>query len=99
MEHREGSAKGKVHAVWTEKGPEAAFKKAVALGKAESTARTWNSEFKKDAEGGKKKSAKPAPAKKAAKSSGKKAAKAAKPAKKRVRNRVKRERIEEGASA
>lgn len=44
--HRAGSAKGKVHQTFDEKGAEAAIARAVKLGKAESTGRTWVSEWK-----------------------------------------------------
>lgn len=43
--HRDGSAKGKVHQTFDEKGKDAAIARAKKLGKAESTARTWVSEW------------------------------------------------------
>ena len=56
--HRPGSAKGKVHVVYVEKGAEAALKKALSLDKAESTARTWISEWKNGTGGSTKKATK-----------------------------------------
>jgi hypothetical protein len=92
--HRPGSAKGKVHAIYIEKGAEAAYKKAAALGKADSTARTWVSEWK-NATGDTKKVAKKARTK-AAKTSARKPVKAAKTSKGKkspAKKAVKRERI------
>lgn len=46
-DHRAGSAKGKCHKVWDDtKDVDKVVAKAVALGKAETTGRTWASEFK-----------------------------------------------------
>ena len=94
LDHRPDSAKGKVHEVFDTKGKDAAIKKAIALGKQESTARTWCSQFKDGAKT--KKKAAPA---KAAKKTVKKAAPAKKkaPAKKAP---AKREKLaEQRASA
>jgi len=94
-DHRAGSAKGKVHKIFDKDGPEAAIKLAVKLGKAETTARTWCSEWRNTSATKKsKKSAKASarkPVAKKAKTSAKKPAKKAKA--------VKRERIAENAAA
>jgi hypothetical protein len=91
--HRAGSAKGKVHQTFDEDGAEAAIKRAKKLGKAETTARTWVSEWKNAGPAKKKAKKDAAPAKKSAKkTSAKKKAPAKKPA-------VKRERITEARAS
>lgn len=102
-DHRAGSAKGKVHKAFDKEGPEAAIKLGKKLKKADTTVRTWMSEWRnagsakkaKAAKAGKKTSRSSArkpvkAAKTSAKKPAKKAAKAAKP--------VKRERITEAAA-
>lgn len=87
-DHRAGSSKGKVHEVFDKKGKDAAIARAKQLKIQESTARTWCSSWANAKPAKKaKKAAKAAPAKKAAK-------KAAAP-----RKTIKRERVEERASA
>ena len=85
-DHRPGTAKGEVHRVYDDKGPEAAIKKAVALGKLETTARTWISSWKSGV-GAKKTVKAKAPATKKAtakKATVKKTAKVKKPAAKKA---------------
>lgn len=89
--HRAGSNKSLVHKVFDEKGKDAALKKASALGLADSTARTWCSQWARDGKKGKSSkgptTAKKAAAKPAAKPAAKKPAakKSAAPKKTRVR--------------
>lgn len=86
--HRAGSAKGKVHKAFDEKGKDAAIALAARLEKAESTARTWVSEW---SNGTAKKSSKKA----TSKASKANARKPVKPAgkKKAAKKATKRERL------
>lgn len=85
--HRAGSNKSLVHKVFDEKGKDAALKKASALGLADSTARTWCSQWARDGKKGKSSKGPTTAKKAAAKPAAKKPAakKSAAPKKTRVR--------------